>query len=330
MTRIARALRKHARQSLPDRQILLRGSGQTRALRLSTARQIIALSGAAICALWLTGATTAAALLWHQNARGAQQQRALQASIASLNAERAALVAQATTLTASRELALAEANAVAAQAALQTRNMARSTSQQIGALNQQTEQAIAQEEGIIRAAGLNPSRLAAALPAPDQLTSRDNAAILTRNLAHLNQLSAALAHIPLAAPLSRLAISSPFGYRADPFTGAREFHVGVDLTGPVGTPVYATAPGIVTYASEETGYGRLIIIDHGYGLSTRYSHLREILVRNGEQVSLHQEIGLMGNSGWSTGPHLLYETRVDGQPENPLTFLKVTENDVQN
>jgi murein DD-endopeptidase MepM/ murein hydrolase activator NlpD len=124
-------------------------------------------------------------------------------------------------------------------------------------------------------------------------------------------------------------ISSGFGMRADPWTGAPEFHVGIDLPGPVGAPVYATAPGVVTYAGGSTGYGNLITIDHGYGLSTRYSHLYKILVKLGESVTLHEEIGLMGNTGWSTGPHLLYETRVDGQPENPLNFIKVNPYDVQ-
>jgi murein DD-endopeptidase MepM/ murein hydrolase activator NlpD len=105
--------------------------------------------------------------------------------------------------------------------------------------------------------------------------------------------------------------------------------VGIDLRGPIGTPIYATAAGVVSYAGWETGYGQLVVIDHGYGLSTRYSHLDKILVHVGEQVSLRERVGLMGNTGWSTGPHLLYETRIDGAPANPLNFLKVREYDVQ-
>ena len=80
------------------------------------------------------------------------------------------------------------------------------------------------------------------------------------------------------------------------------------------------------FAGIETGYGEIVEIDHGYGFSTRYSHLDKILVHPGDKVALHQEVGLMGNTGWSTGPHLLYETRVDGEPINPLNFLKVREN----
>jgi murein DD-endopeptidase MepM/ murein hydrolase activator NlpD len=80
----------------------------------------------------------------------------------------------------------------------------------------------------------------------------------------------------------------------------------------------------------ETGYGLIVVIDHGYGLSTRYSHLEKMLVHVGDHVGLHEEVGLMGNTGWSTGPHLLYETRVDGLPDNPLNFIKVSQNDLQN
>jgi murein DD-endopeptidase MepM/ murein hydrolase activator NlpD len=221
----------------------------------------------------------------------------------------------------------------------------------------QTRQTIAQVDGIIKATGLNPDHLAAEgvrvitqsganghaagaateagtvgalLKQPGVPVAEQVAALhLATATGQLQTLLAAFAQIPLSPPLTRIAISSPFGYRASPFTGAREFHVGVDLTGPVGTPVYATAPGVVVFAGQSTGYGNLIIIDHGYGLSTRYSHLEKMLLPVGATVALHQEIALLGNTGWSTGPHLLYETRVDGAPQNPLNFMKVTSN-VQN
>jgi len=147
---------------------------------------------------------------------------------------------------------------------------------------------------------------------------------LAQEISRLKSLGNVLQQMPLIAPVAEVSISSPFGYRPDPWTGAREFHVGIDIRGAIGSPVYATAPGVVTFAGGSTGYGNLVVIDHGYGLTTRYSHLQKILVALGAAVSEHQKIGLLGNTGWSTGPHLLYETRVDGQPQNPLNFIKAT------
>jgi murein DD-endopeptidase MepM/ murein hydrolase activator NlpD len=170
------------------------------------------------------------------------------------------------------------------------------------------------------------------IPVPAGLpeNAKARAALLIGNLRHLAALGAVLAQMPLSSPTAQAIVSSGFGMRPDPWTGAPEFHVGIDLPGPIGAPIYATAPGTVVFAGVSTGYGNLITIDHGYGLSTRYSHLDKILVKQGDKISLHQEIGLMGNTGWSTGPHLLYETRVDGQPENPLNFIKVNPYNVQN
>jgi murein DD-endopeptidase MepM/ murein hydrolase activator NlpD len=169
-----------------------------------------------------------------------------------------------------------------------------------------------------------------AVPAGLPTDAERRAALLVADLKRLQALGTVLAQLPLSSPTAQAIVSSGFGMRADPFTGAPEFHVGIDLPGPIGAPVYATAPGTVVFAGVSTGYGNLVTIDHGYGLSTRYSHLDKILVKVGAQVTLHQEIGLMGNTGWSTGPHLLYETRVDGQPQNPLNFIKVNPYDVQN
>jgi murein DD-endopeptidase MepM/ murein hydrolase activator NlpD len=169
-----------------------------------------------------------------------------------------------------------------------------------------------------------PEALALGGPSAYVLNQADHARQLGAAIGRLHALAAVLAQIPLAAPVGQVAITSPFGFRPDPWTGLREFHVGIDLRGPVGAPVYATAPGVVTFAGVATGYGNLIVIDHGFGLSTRYSHLQKILVGVGAAVTVHQKIGLLGSTGWSTGPHLLYETRVDGQPRNPLSFIKGT------
>jgi murein DD-endopeptidase MepM/ murein hydrolase activator NlpD len=99
-------------------------------------------------------------------------------------------------------------------------------------------------------------------------------------------------------------------------------HEGQDLAGAYGSPVYATADGVVIYAGWESGYGRLIRIRHAYGLETRYGHLSQIRVSVGDRVSRGDRIGDMGNSGRSTGTHLHYEVRIDGRAVNPMAFIR--------
>jgi murein DD-endopeptidase MepM/ murein hydrolase activator NlpD len=94
------------------------------------------------------------------------------------------------------------------------------------------------------------------------------------------------------------------------------------MAGPVGTPIYATADGVVTHADWQSGYGRLIKVQHEFGLETRYAHLSRIRVKKGQRVSRGDLIGDMGNSGRSTGPHLHYEVRVGGKAVNPMTYIK--------
>jgi len=99
-------------------------------------------------------------------------------------------------------------------------------------------------------------------------------------------------------------------------------HAGLDLAGVRRTPVVATAPGVVTYARRKGPYGKMIEIDHGQGLKTRYGHLHKILVKKGDKVGFRQKIGQMGSTGRTTGPHVHYEVWVDGKPRNPAKFLK--------
>ncbi len=128
--------------------------------------------------------------------------------------------------------------------------------------------------------------------------------------------------LPAAAPLLHYRETSPFGIRHNPFTGrGEEFHPGIDLAAPYGTPVYATAPGIVTYAGWMRGYGKLVRIDHGHGLSTGYGHLHAFTVVVGEKVAAGTQIGYEGSTGRSTGPHVIYEVRLNGEPVNPAPFL---------
>ncbi|MDE3179637.1 MAG: M23 family metallopeptidase [Acidobacteriota bacterium] len=114
-----------------------------------------------------------------------------------------------------------------------------------------------------------------------------------------------------------------FGERVDPFSGMESFHPGVDIAAPSGTPVRATADGIVVEAGrEEAGYGNEVLIDHGFGISTRYGHLRRIYVVDGQEVKKGQIIGAVGMTGRATGPHLHYEVLVHQTPVNPSKFLR--------
>lgn len=128
---------------------------------------------------------------------------------------------------------------------------------------------------------------------------------------------------PSVAPVHVGWMSSNFGWRIDPFTGKEAMHEGVDFVVPVGTPVYASAGGIVTYAAiNHSGYGRMVEIDHGNGIITRYAHNSKLLVKVGQMVKRGQEISLSGDTGRSTGPHLHFEVRYKGVPQNPVRFLK--------
>lgn len=131
--------------------------------------------------------------------------------------------------------------------------------------------------------------------------------------------------VPAATRVStqRLSLAWPVDGRLTSTFGIRweRMHNGIDLAAPVGTPVYAAAPGRVTYADWAGTYGQLVIVDHGNGVETRYAHLSQILVKVGDSVQRGQRIALVGNTGNSTGPHLHFEVRVDDDPQDPLSWL---------
>jgi murein DD-endopeptidase MepM/ murein hydrolase activator NlpD len=134
---------------------------------------------------------------------------------------------------------------------------------------------------------------------------------------------AIIPYMPLRRPLVGEAdVSSPFGYRPDPFLGRPALHPGVDLVQEWGASVHATGAGRVVHAGWMGGYGNMVEIDHGDGLATRYGHLSSILVVEGQQVEPGELLGKLGSTGRSTGPHLHYEVRVDGEPVDPVRFLK--------
>jgi len=116
-------------------------------------------------------------------------------------------------------------------------------------------------------------------------------------------------------------ISSSFGYRTSPFTGLREFHKGLDIANRKGTPIIATANGVVTFIGRKALLGRIIKIDHGYGMVTMYGHLQKVLKKSGEAVKRGDIIAQMGNSGRCTGPHLHYGVSLNGIPVNPKKYI---------
>ena len=216
----------------------------------------------------------------------------------------------------------------------------------VAKLDEQMHSAIAEVEKIISSTGLDPNRLAPLKPqikddrnaprggpfipwssaAPIAIPGKDagieRVETVASGLNRLERLSDVLAHLPVASPVGEVELSSGFGYRRDPISGEASMHEGLDFRGPRGSSIYATAAGVVVTAGYQAEYGNTVDIDHGFGLMTRYAHLEKILVKPGQSVVLHQNLGLMGATGRATGVHLHYETRVNSAARNPLNFLK--------
>ncbi len=151
--------------------------------------------------------------------------------------------------------------------------------------------------------------------------SLDRARGILDGLDRMNMYRIAAEHTPLAMPLkTAFRFTSPFGGRWG------RLHAGVDLAGDYGSPIYTTADGVVTHAGWESGYGNLVEVKHDFGLITRYGHMSKVRVEVGQRVSRGDRIGDMGSTGRSTGTHVHYEIRVNGNPVNPMTFIKAANN----
>lgn len=173
---------------------------------------------------------------------------------------------------------------------------------------------------------LTPIALSTRGEVPNEAAERANRLLDQMDRLNLYRIAAQAA--PFAIPVkSSYRFTSGYGYRRDPKTGGRRMHSGVDFAGPVGTPLYATADGVVTHAGWLSGYGRLVKIKHEFGIETRYAHMSKIRVKVGQRVSRGERIGDMGASGRVTGPHLHYEVRVGGKAVNPMIYIKAA-NDV--
>ena len=184
---------------------------------------------------------------------------------------------------------------------------------------------------ILRQLGVNPARFhraSGAVGGPFEAVDADNADPRFRELfvswRRLDQLEQGVSAIPSAQPVRTTSnFTSGFGVRSDPFRGRAAMHGGVDLAGPVGTPIYATADGIVGRSEYNNGgYGNLVEINHGQGIQTRYGHMSRLIAQPGQRVRRGDLIGLMGSTGRSTGSHLHYEVRIDGRAVNPMPFMQ--------
>lgn len=148
---------------------------------------------------------------------------------------------------------------------------------------------------------------------------------LQREIAKWQRDGASGALIPfrgnLFRPIAGARMTSGFGYRIHPISKKRKLHTGIDFGAPMGTPIHAAAPGVVIVAGTMRGYGNTVVIDHGGGLSTLYGHASRLYVSRGQRVKAGQTIAAVGSTGYSTGPHLHFETRINGSPVNPLGKL---------
>ncbi len=156
--------------------------------------------------------------------------------------------------------------------------------------------------------------------APDAMSLRANE--LLGALDEMNLYRIAAERLPFSVPVrGTYRNTSGFGYRNDPFNGGRRLHAGVDFAGARGTNIVAGGDGTVIYAGRQSGYGLMVEIDHGFGITTRYAHMTRLTVSRGERVSRGEHIGDMGCTGRCTGTHLHYEVRRNGDPVNPMTFI---------
>jgi murein DD-endopeptidase MepM/ murein hydrolase activator NlpD len=142
------------------------------------------------------------------------------------------------------------------------------------------------------------------------------------NVSRLFFLENLMNSVPLSSPVKKYYISSYYGERFDPFLGKESSHFGLDFAGPIDNEVMATSPGVIKFAGRKGNYGNLIEIDHGYKVTTRYGHLKSLKVAKGDIVTRGQIIGIQGNTGRSSGPHLHYEIRYMNKPYNPINFLR--------
>jgi murein DD-endopeptidase MepM/ murein hydrolase activator NlpD len=179
-------------------------------------------------------------------------------------------------------------------------------------------------EAVLRRLGLNPDRFLGSrsnVGGPFIAATDPQVRDLQVSAARQAAIAATFARIPAFLPVNHMTQSSDFGYRSDPFHGGGAFHAGIDMTGKTGDAIHAAADGVVVRAGWWAGYGKVVVIDHGNGLETRYGHMSRFHVKEGDVIRQGEVIGGMGSTGRSTGTHLHFEVRLDGRALDPQPFL---------
>lgn len=197
---------------------------------------------------------------------------------------------------------------------------------EVAAIRQDVESRYKATSSELKRLGIDPARVQGVggpFEAVQPLKAADpNFKALFTSWKKLDQLEQGTIAIPSLKPVKNASFTSGFGVRSDPFQGRSAMHGGIDLAGPTGTEIYATADGYVGRAQWAGGYGNLIELEHGKGIQTRYGHLSRSLVSAGQRIKRGDLIGLMGSTGRSTGSHLHYEVRIDGKAVNPIPFMQ--------
>lgn len=239
----------------------------------------------------------------------------------------------------------AELTAALAQSELELKVTTRRQNEMIGDLKEAVTAAFGPLEGLLATAALDVDSVLATMRqaysgqggplVPIGVSTRsfpgsaDTSKLdeLMLDIDRMNLLRIAIGKVPYAMPvLDPHRFTSNFGFRSDPKGRGRRMHAGVDFAAPTGTPIYATADGVVIDAGPESGYGNVVRIQHDFGFETVYAHQSRIRVRVGQQVSRGDRIGDMGRTGRVTGVHLHYEVRLNGRPVNPMTYVEAAQN----
>ncbi|NQU57858.1 MAG: peptidoglycan DD-metalloendopeptidase family protein [Rhodospirillales bacterium] len=217
-----------------------------------------------------------------------------------------------------------------------------SEEQTVQRLADRTTESIENMERMVKMAGLDINQLIKLPPPPETgqggpfIAARpenlpgkqlkDSILELDVHFARLDALQGLMKKLPLSSPMTSFYVTSSYGKRRDPINKRWGSHYGLDMGGALKTPVYSTAPGVVTYAGWKGKYGKFVEITHGSGVKTRFGHLYKFFVKKGQKVKFHTKIGLLGSTGRSTGAHLHYEVIFKGRAKNPMKFIKAGRN----
>ena len=358
LTALISRLRASVEKRFPERHIYIRTHGEVRGLILTPTRQLAFAIAAGAIGLWTSVSVVAMLMAMSTDPNGihAQHARAYERLIADsrgrLAHEGVPVMANADAFEALTNVvekrqetlvklyasvtchsdpvqgaAISPKTSAAMTPTARLRAVQANQDKLVGTLDSAAKPCADRVRQAIRVAGLNPDTYAPPIPAaaptaPRAQSFTERVQRAFADMTTLQVLADAASSLPFNRPTNTAEESSGFGPRIDPITGEHSNHPGVDFPAPRMTAVFSTAPGVVSFTGVRPGYGNTVEIDHGRGVTTRFAHLAAFMVKAGEKVGLHQQIGGIGSTGHSTGPHLHYEVLVDGRPRNPEHFLK--------